>query len=1136
MRNRLFLIVVVAMTFLGMTAVTSFAQLVSGNLSGTIYDTSGAVVPAAKVVALNDATGVEYTTNSTSAGEYRIVNLPNGTYTIGVTAAGFSKAELKNVQIELNVTSTANVTLTIGKSAETVEVSATSVVIDTTTAQLQNTFTTQQMMDLPSASSGSGVINLSLLAPGVATAGGIGVGTGPSVGGQRPRNNNFSIEGVDNNNGSVTGPLVTIPNDAVAEFTFLENQFGADFGHSSGGQFNQVVKSGANQFHGSAYEYFLNRNLEAADNLNFVEGVPLHPRFDNNRFGGTFGGPIKKNKLFFFVNYEYNPIGTIGSTGTICAPTASSYATLASLPGINQNNLNVLKQYVGTAAAASSPAACGNAAQPVVGPGNEAANGPSPTGVTIPIGLVPVTAPSFQNNEFGVASIDYNISDTDSLRGRFILNRTGTIDSSGFPSVFYATEPSNRYLFTLSEYHTFTAALVNEFRLGYNRLDQVIPVSNVKFPGLDSFPNIDIFELGAINNTFGPDPNAPQGEIQNQYQLADNISWTHGAHTLKFGYDGWKQISPQTFTQRVRGDYEWSFLSDYLYDNTPDILAERTVGGAKYYGDRIFSGVFVNDNWKLRPNLTVNLGVRYEYQTIPISERVLEAQNSIANVPGLITFQAPQPQGDAIMPRIGIAYSPGTSGRTSIRAGFGMFYDVLYDNQGLNSITGFPESSHTVDCPGEPGCPTGGFLASGGILPTVGGGPALTPAQAIAETSGYIPNGTRPETISWNVGIQHVFHNNYTFESRYVGTHSVHLSLQDQLNVQSVVNSSNALPTYLSAPSQATLNSLTNAYDNQTTGGACVSPTIQNCLSTIFNNQGWIKPAYLNAGFTSKITGYEPWGNSIYHGWQNSLNRRFSNGLQFNAAYTWSHAIDDSTADVFSTYLTPRRPEDFNNLAADRSSSALDHRQRFTFQTLYDLPFFKQSPNWFMKNVVGNWELAPVYTYQSGLSVDVQSGIDSNLNNDAAGDRANVNPAGQAGVGSGVTALTNSAGDIVAYVANNPNARYIQAGYGTLPNGGRNTLQLPPIDDIDLTIAKRVNITEGTRMEFSARFINIFNHPQYIGGFISDVEPATAGNGQATNTGAIHSFLEPQSGIFAQPSQAFSSNPRQLQLVLKFIF
>jgi hypothetical protein len=486
----------------------------------------------------------------------------------------------------------------------------------------------------------------------------------------------------------------------------------------------------------------------------------------------------------------------------------------------------------------------------------------------------------------------------------------------------------------------------------------------------------------------------------------------------------------------------------------------------------------------------------------------LQTDNSIANVPGLITFGQPQPQGNAFMPRIGIAYSPGTSGTTSIRAGFGIYYDVLYDNQGLLTLP--PEANHTIDVGGEN---LTGFLASGGIPPSANPG-ALTAAQAIAETSGYVPNGTRPETIAWNVGVQHVFHNNYTFETRYVGDHSVHLSAQIRLDEQPVVNASNALPTYLTAPSQATLNGLTNTLSS---------------LETAYDNGGYLQPAYLNAGFQSFITSYQPWGNSIYHGWQNSLQRRFSNGLQFNGAYTWSHAIDDSTADVFSTYLTPRRPEDSTNLALDRSSSALDHRQRFTFQVLYDLPFFKHS-NWVMKNVVGNWEFAPVYTYQSGTVADVQSGVDSNLNADSAGDRAIINSAGNPNVGSGVTALTNSSGATVAYLADNANARYIEAGLGTLPNGGRNTAQLHPIDDVDMTIAKSFNFTESKKLQFSARFINIFNHPQYVGGFLSDVAP----NGQASD--AVHSFLEPESGTFLQPSQAFSSNPRQLQLALKFIF
>jgi len=1111
MKLRITLLAVALAALVGIACLPGFAQLVSGNVTGTVYDASGATVPNATVVAHNDATGIDTTATSLAAGEYRINNLPAGIYTLTATAAGFSRAELKGVEIALNVTATANITLQVGKSVETVEVTANAVTIDTTTAQLQNTFESQQMMDLPSASSGSGVINLSLLAAGVATSGGIGVGTGPSVGGQRPRNNNFTVEGIDNNSGSVTGPLVGIPNDAVAEFTFLQNQFGADFGHSSGGQFNQVVKSGTNQFHGMAYEYMFNRNLDAADNINFVQGNPLHPRFDDNRFGGTFGGPIKKNKLFFFVNYEYNPIGGIGATGLVCAPTANGYNTLAGISGINQTNLGELKKYLGTASAASSPAACGDSANPTVGSGNESAGNQVASAVPVEIGLVPLTSPSYTNNENAVASVDYNISDKDSLRGRFILNRSGGIDSSGFPSIFYQTIPTNIYLVTFSEFHTFSPTVVNEFRLGYNRLSTNTPVGNQTFPGLDQFPNIDIFELGGVNNTFGPDPNGPQSGIQNQYQLTDNITWTKGAHTLKFGFDGWKQISPQTFTQRSRGDYEWSYLSDYLFDYTPDYLAQRSLGGAKYYGDRVFTGFFANDSWKLKPNFTVNIGVRYEYQTVPYSER-LQTRNAISDVPGLITFGEPQPQKNAIMPRIGIAYSPGTSGRTSIRAGFGMFYDVLYDNQGLLTLP--PQATTTVDLTGQGNATNVGcFLANGGIPPSAQGA-SLSQADARAGTGGYMPNQIRPETASWNIGIQHAFHNDYTFESRYVGTHSVHLSVQDQLNRQPVVNSSNALPLYLTAPSQATLDGLTNTL---------------SALTTAYNAHGDIVPGYLAAGFTGIITSYQPWGNSIYHGWDNTLTRRMSKDWQMVAAYTWSHAIDDSTADVFSTYITPRRPQDARNIAADRSNSALDHSQRFTFETIYQMPFFKHS-SWFMKNLVGNWEVAPIYTYQSGTWVDVQSGVDANLNGDSAGDRAFVNSAGTSNVGSGVTALKNSAGATVAYLADNPNARYIQAGKGTIPTGGRNTLELPPINDVDMTLVKMFNVTESKQFQFSARFFNLLNHPQYVAGNVSDVAPA----GQTSSS--AHSFLEPQSGIFAVPSQAFSSNPRTIQLSVKFTF
>jgi hypothetical protein len=1090
--------------------VCGFAQSVSGDLAGTIYDASGAAVPNATVTAKNDATGVEATIKSTATGEYHLGNLLPGTYTVTVTAAGFTKAQVRSVAIDLNKNTTTNIKLEVGSNIETVDVTAAAATIDTTTASVQTSFETRNMADLPIASGGSGVINLSLLNAGVGSSGAVGLGAGPSVGGQRPRNNNFTIEGIDNNSGSVTGPLVGVPNDAVAEFSVQQNQISPEFGHSSGGQFNQVVKSGTNEFHGTAYEYLQNRNLNAADNQSALNGDQLHPRYDNNRFGGSFGGPVKKNKIFFYGLYEYNPQGTSSTPGALFAPTSAGWATLGGIPNINTTNLSQLKKYLGTAPTAAPVASTPNGAYPLVGPGNQASGytaAQAAAAQSIEIGQISFNSPAFTNSENGVGAFDMNISDKDSLRARFILNRVGFIDTSAPLPVFFQTVPANAYLATLTEFHTFSPTITNEFRLGFNRYYNEYQVGSDKWPGLDQFPNVDIFDLNA---GIGPDPNAPQGGIQNQYQLTDNISWTKGKHGLKFGFDGWKQISPQDFTQRSRGDYEWSYLSDYLFDYVPDYIAQRSLGGARYYGDRVFTGFYGNDSWKATPHLTVNVGLRYEYQTVPYSER-LQTVNAISDVPGLIVFQKPTAMKNAWMPRVGLAYSPGNSGKTSIRAGFGRSFDVLVDNFGLLTLP--PQDTTTVDVTGNAGQ---GFMAGGGIPPNASAA-ALTQAEARAGTGGYVPNQTRPQSLQWNIGIQHVFHENYTIESRYLGTRGIHLPVQAQLNRVPVVNASDALPIYATAPSQATLDGLTNTLAN---------------LTSLYNAGGYLDPAYKAAGFTGIITSYQPWGNSTYHGWANQLTRRFSNGLQFMAAYTFSRNQDDSTAEVFSTYTTPRRPQNIRNLAADWGNSALDHRNRFTYQVLYETQFFKTSSNWALKNLVGNWEIAPIYTYQTGTWFTVQSGLDSNLNGDSGGDRAYLNAGGNAMIGSGTTALKNSAGAVVGFLINNPAAGYVTAPKGTMSTSPRNSEHMNPTDNIDATIAKNVTLPGEKKrtFQFAGRFFNILNHSQYIGGNISDVAPIGF-----TST-AVHNFTIPSTSVFHQPSQVFSSNPRSITVSAKFIF
>jgi len=1087
---------VLAMASLGQPRL--MAQLTSGDLTGTVSDATGAAIPNVSVQAVNVATGFATSQASGPSGDYHFSNLPVGIYNLTANATGFASATVKSISIELNKVATANITLQVGQTTSTVEVTESAVTIDTSTAQISNTYSSKMAQDLPSATVGSGVINLSLLSAGVATSGGVGVGTGPSVGGQRPRNNNFTVEGIDNNSKSVTGPLIFVPNDAVQEFTLLQNQFTAEYGHSSGGQFNTNVLSGTNQFHGMLYEYNQNRNFNATDQLFQNQGVG-NPRFDSNRLGAEVGGPIQKNKLFFFANFEYHPIGQVSTTGGVASPTAEGLAQLGQIPGINQTNYQILQKYLPIAPTADQ------GTDPVV------VNGQT---YNIPVGTPVISGPNYQNNYYGVASVDYNMSEKDLFRGRFLYNKNDIIDNAAELPTFYTTLPQTFYLATLTEFHNFTPNLTNEFRLGYNRYNQNVPSGNFTFPGLDQFPNLTFDELGL---QLGPDPNAPQFTIQNLYQATDNMSWVWGKHTFKFGFDGRKQISPQSFTQRARGDYEYSNIGNYLADLVPDDLAQRTTGDYVYYGDQLSAFTYAEDTYKARPNLTFNLGVRYEFTSVPYGER-LQNVNAASSVPGLINFSTPQPQYLNFAPRVGVAYSPGNNGNTSIRAGFGMAYDVLFDNLGILSAP--PQFQITVDQTGAPGS---GFLANGGIPPSASAG-ALSPADARAATGGYIPDQKLPYAINWNIGIQHVFARNYTLDVRYVGTHGVHLPVQVQLDRAGIVTPSNSLPTFLTMPSQSTLDSLTNTLDGpgglQEQYSATATPYVS----------GGLNPAYYAAGFQNAITSYQPIGSSYYHALDVQLDRRFARGLTFRAAYTWSHNIDNSTAEVFSTVLTPRRPEYYDDLSLEKADSALDHRQRGTLALVYDVPFFSHSTNYFMKNIVGNWEVAPIYTYQTPEYYTVQSGLDSNLNGDTAPDRTVINPAGAANVGSGVTALTNSQGYTVGYLADNPDARYIVAGKGVFPTSGRNTFPGRPIDNIDLTAIKRFSFGERMKLELQAQLLNALNHPQFIAGFLNDVAPIGY-----TST-AVRNTIIPSSSNFGNFENAFSSNPRTVQFAAKLSF
>jgi len=1128
-----FAVILTALTFLSGAA---FAQQTTGNVRGLIKDPTGAVVASAKVTILDKKTNNALTTQSTGSGEYEFKNLPVGDYQITVETEGFKKITLTDVRVQLNQTTDVGVNLEVGVRNDVVEVSAGGAeLVDTTTTNLAKGFSARQVTELAQTTTGAGIYNLALIAPNVSSSGGIGVGTGGSVGGQRPRNNNFVVDGIDNNDKSVTGPQVYISPDTVAEFSLLQNQYSAEFARSTGGQFITITKSGGNEYHGTAYANFRNRHLNALDNQDILQGITrcytigddtCVRRSDYARVGFNAGGPLYlprfgqggkssfggKDKLFFFAGYERLQTGDAAGANAIRTPTAAGFAALNTVSGLSATNLAIFKQYVPVA-----PAQTGSI---------------TVSGVNIPVGVVSIPSPSFNNNDYIVANIDFVQSERTQHRTRFNFNRNRGIDTGATLPAFFLPTPVDTRLFSYTLTHSFTTKLTNETRLAYRRSNQDLSAGAFSYPGLDQFPNIDLGDLGV---NIGPNGVAPQSGIENNYQFVNNLSYLFGTHSTKYGVDLRKIISPQVFVQRSRGDYQYTNTETFLQDISPDIFGQRSVGGSKYYGDQKLLFFFAQDDWRIRPNLTLNLGVNYAYQEVPFSAKS-QALNSISSVPGLIDFREPKSQKRNFAPRIGFAYSPnydtgvlgslfGGGGRSSIRAGFSMAYDVIFDN--LYLLTLPPQSFQTlsVDTTADP---TANFLANGGLLGTAS--PVTDPARARRATSSFIPDQEVPYSITYTLSFQREFLRDWSFETRYLGTRGVHLLSQNQINKQPIVAQNNLLPLFTTQLTQDQIDAMPLTLDKAITRSSTV-------------------PAFAAAGFTSPITAYLSDGNSSYHAFSAQLTRRFTKGLQLTGAYTWSHLIDDSTAEVFSTVLTPRRQQDFQNKRVEKATSALDRRQRFSFSALYDLPFFTNSPNRLARSLLGGFSLAGTLGFESGVPATVTSLADSNLNGDSAGDRTILNPSGVEGTASraipllktcpasGVLPdntcdpnLTNSR--TVGYSIVNPNAQYIQAGRGIVATAGRNTLTLPGINNLDFSIFKNFLITETVKVQFRTDFYNAFNHPQYAPGSVNGVEAT----GQTSAPAASLVGISANTSLFNRPDLVFSSHPRVIQMALRLNF
>lgn len=1086
------------------------AQKTTGTLRGQVLDPSGAAVPEAQVIVTNQETGVTTRVATTSAGTYEFPSLLPGSYRVSVEAKGFKGYVKKDVVVLANQDNVADARIELGVATETIEVVSGAVEIQTSSSAINNTYDAQDVQ-LPNASGtlNASPLNLAVLAPNVVAQPGGVTGIGGSVGGTRPRDNNFTVDGVDDNNLGVTGNNSTVIPDAVAEFNLTTNQFSAEYGHSAGGQFSLVTKTGTNSWHGSGEWYNQNKNYNSLDNLTknaIAQGtIPGQPDYDNNRFGGTAGGPIIKNKFFVFGAYEYTTLHGQGTPTALIQPTASGLAQLKSMAA-DSAVVNILNNF---------PVAPQNDL------GTVAVNGSQ-----VPIGNLVIVSPVGQREHDAQVNSDYTWG-KHQFGARFLFNQGSFIfPVNSTQQQFNQSELLRNRKIALSDVWSINSRLVNDLRLQYSYFSE--PFVN---PCKVCPNDVTIGDLGF--NTIGPGDNSTQK--QNTYQIADTFSWSLGKHNFKYGGQYSHFIYPQFFLARSNGDYWYATLQEFINDEQSNNLGRtlRNAGTGSFLGTQSAFYVFGQDDYKLSSRLTLNLGVRYEYWTNPVGDRT-QALNAISNVPGVITFGIPKTDKNNIAPRVGFAYDPTGTGRTSIRGGFGIAYDVKFQN--FASITLPPQLQSELDptsactlTPQPSWCTHpnfAGFLAGGGLPQTYI--PPTGQAGARALTTSYIDDTVMPKILTWSLGVQHEVYRNASVEVRYLGTRGLELPVQFRRNRISAFDAGiTPLPEYFRAQDVPT----------SVSGSA---PT--RAPFDAFNSN-----VYAQYGFTANVTSDPPFGSSVYHAGSVSFTQRSRYGLTFNGNYTYSHTQDNSTNEFFTSLLNPRRAQDTDRISQDWASSDLDVRHKAALSWTYQVPNIG-SDNRLLQTLVNGFSLGSVFLAQTGQPVTLQSGSDVNVNGDSAGDRVMFNPFGTnpiggsgivrvcapSGGGNTVTGTGKScpAGDnTVGYLAADPTARYVVAGKGVVTNVGRNSLTTPGFAVLNMSVAKNFRFTEGKHLQAKVDVFNILNHKNYA-----------LSNGNVFNTAGIttatttQGYVLPTDPNFLHPSAFFSGGIRSMTLGLKFIF
>ncbi len=1130
-------------------SIPADAQVAGATLSGTIKDSSGGVIPGTRVVIKNVATGVTTEVTTNSDGFYTAANLLPGEYAVTVSAKGFTIEERTGISLTVGAPQVFDLILKVGTAKEVMVVTAEAPAIQLNSSDISAVVNATTVRELPL--NGRSWTDLAQLQPGVnaiqtqptfaqgTDRGNRGFGQQLTISGARPQQNNYRLDGVSLNDyangapGSVLGGSLGV--DAIQEFSVLTSNYSAEYGKTSRGVVNAITRSGTNQFHGSIYEFLRNSRLDAKNYFD-DHSLPIPP-FKRNQFGGAVGGPIVKNHTFFFADYEGIRQSKGISTVTFVPSVAAEGGTLCSNPDPGSTCV-------------PTTVAVDPAAQGFFTFYHVPNNGPV-AGSNGDLGIYTFPGQQIVNENFVTTRVDHKISEKDSLFGTYMFDKTPYSSPDGLNDVEFTTLTSRQFL-SVEETHIFAPGFANSIRIGGNHeavnnnqslkainpaaTDTSLGVGGAAFAGRAA-PQV-LIDGGVTDFTGGIGGSPTYFYHWNSIQLYDDAFFTKGTHSVKFGVAVERMLLNVLADTDPNGIWRFGNLQGFLTNNPTKFQGGiASTLSPRNLRQNIF-GLYVQDDWRWRPNLTLNLGLRYEMSTVPTetSGKLADLRNLTDPLPvcgRLVTGGCSgtgsffnNPTVHNFEPRVGFAWDPFRNGKTAVRGGAGMF-DVLPLPYQFVLLTtqAAPFFSYTAINGPAPGS-----------FPNFPGQNTTFPANTLRST--YIQHPKRNYVMQWNLNIQQQLTPSLAAMFAYVGSRGIHQPFRvDEADL--VLPSQNTPFGYLWPQ--------VDASGNLTTGPNAGSPP-----STINPNFGSVRGMF-----------YE--GHSYYNAFEAQLAKRMSHGFQVQGTYTWSKSIDTSSASVAGdSFGNSISSLPWFDLRLSRGLSDFNVGHTFVLNGTWQVPT-PQSLSAPAQWALGGWELGLIFTASDGVPFSPTWGTGSDpLNSLSSDDWTFVNRLHGSGCGTATnpgnpntyvktgcfsvptapnlnfwnancnaapTSLLDSNGNQI--VINNPQNPALD-GAGWLPalpcfnlrgNAGRNTLIGPGITELDFSVFKNnyiKRISERFNVQFRAEMFNILNHANFA-------PPATP-----TNTDIFDGTGAPSAG--AGVVTRTTTTAREIQFAVKVIF